>query len=317
MLLSFVSRKIKEVFMLSKKGGSALATITLLSLVAGIIVAVLFLNMTSIVGSPEKITNLYIAREVGLMLDTSSSISNDVFFKLPFSVQNSSLKINGNTVTVYGENDVQSSRQQFAVTEYYFTRTQAYNLSQKKTIQLSNFTIDKQGENLYVYDAFEPKPGTTIAVSKAPAKSSKLKSQVNIHVQSQKQSFYAVDEEKILERMELLLENTLRQERFSVNESEDPTMTIVLSFISDQTGKIYFGSADTFETKPLAEWIVQTDTKRVPLMQLPIEKSRVSGFAYVEVAFSDEPATVSTLIKDEEKKLITARIVDACSAFYK
>jgi len=303
--------------MLSKKAGSALATITLLGLVAGILIAILFLNMTSIVGSPEKISNLYVAREVALLLDSSLSITNDLFFTLPFSMQNSSLKIDGNKVTVYGENDVQSSRQEFAVTEYYFTRTRAYTLAQKKTVQLINFTLDKRGEDLYVYDAFEPKPGTSSTPSLTPKKSSFSKSNVNIHVQTQIQNFNKQDEKKTLERMDKILENKLRQDGFSVNTSKKPTMTILLSFISDQTGKVYFGSADTFETKPLAEWIVQSDPKRVPMMQLPVEKSRVSGFAYVEVAFSDEPAIVGTLTKDEEKKLITARIVDACRAFYK
>ena len=303
--------------MLSKKGGSALATITLLSLVAGILIAILFLNMTSIVGSPEKISNLYVAREVGLLLDSSLSITNDLFFTLPFSMQNSSLKIDGNKVTVYGENDVQSSRQEFAVTEYYFTRTRAYTLAQKKTVQLTNFTLDKQGEDVYVYDAFEPKPGTSSTLLLAPTKSSFSKSKVNIHVQTQLQNFNNQDEKKTLERMEKILENQLRRDGFSVNTSKKPTMTILLSFISDLTGKIYFGSADKFETKPLAEWIVLTEKNNIPLMKLPIEKSRVSGFSYVEVAFSNDPASLGELLKDDTKKLVGARIVDACDAFYK
>ena len=298
-----------------KRGG--LSTITIMSITMGILVAVLFLNFTSYAGSEDKITNLYFSRDVGLLLDTTFSISNDLFFQIPRSVDGTSIKIDGNMITTYGEDEIQSQRQTFAVSTYYFTRAKQFDFPLKKTVQIQNLTIEKKGSKVYLYDAYEQKLGV-IVTNPVPATSQYSKKQVNLHVESKSYPSFTQDQKTALKRLEGLLETRLRDEGFEVNETKSSSMKIIFTLIEDTKTKIYYGSADESETKPLAQWTAQqTFLPNMPHLTYALQKSSLSTEAYIEIAFPSDQNTLIILNKEPDQRLIISYVVGACEAFYK
>lgn len=288
----------------------------LLLMVLGIIVAVLFLTISSFAGDPQRITKLYIARDVGLLFDTLATTVNDVSFQLPYNVPNASLRLNGSLVTVVHETEVGSKQQTLATDWHYFTRSEYAQLPPKRTLRLTNFTMEKKKDTVYLFNAYEPK--VLPSLQGTPKTSMHLRRDVRLHVLTIQHDFFTVDQDKILEQLDLLLTQNLEQQGFDTNESLEPTMRVVFTFISDEKSKIHYTTTDRFETEPFAHWILLVLSQQpLVFLEVPIQHYAIGRHGTIEIALADTSATLSLLRQDENKKLLASRIAHAAGNYYR
>lgn len=219
-----------------KKRGK-IELLTVIELVLGALVIAIFFQINTVIANPGELTNLIIARDSALLLDTIQSVSPDLKYTYPESFSGRNILVKGGKVTVVRDKN-ELVPEDFSVTSHTFLRS-FYDMPTIIAIDANYYAIDKQENTIRLRN------GSDTSTTENTQKSTIARKDLLIDVQYVKTNTV---KDAAYEKIVAQLKDQLGVV-FTLNNT-NPNFILMLS---NGDEKIYYSTKDAAELEPLAK----------------------------------------------------------------